>query len=240
MKTFFLTLSAGALALTGGTAVLAQDRTPMVKRDGNGDGTITRTEMQAHGAAMFARMDTNGDGRIDAADRAARKAERFARMDRDGNGEISQAEMDANRAERRERMEQRRAERAEKVGDRREQMFARLDTDRSGGISQAEMDAARAQRGEGGEARADGRKGKRGHRMGRRGMHRGGMMMGMMRQADTNNDQALTRAEFDAALTQHFSRLDTDGNGSITQAERQAAREAMRARVIERRGQRGQ
>lgn len=237
MKTFFLTLSAGTLALTGATVVLAQDRAPMVKRDGNGDGTITRAEMQAHGAAIFARMDANGDGRIDAADRAAREAERFARMDRDGNGEISQAEMDANRADRRERMEQRRVERAEKAGDRREQMFARLDTDRSGGISQAEMDAARAQRG---EARAEGRKGKRGHRTGRGGMHRGGMMMGMMRQADTNNDQALTRAEFDAALTQHFTRLDTDGNGSITQAERRAAREAMRARMTERRGQRGQ
>ncbi|UVI39773.1 hypothetical protein [Qipengyuania spongiae] len=60
----------------------------------------------------------------------------------------------------------------------------------------------------------------------------------MMRQADANRDGAVTRAEFDTALAQHFARLDTDGDGAISQAERQAAREAMRARMAERRSQR--
>jgi Ca2+-binding EF-hand superfamily protein len=64
--------------------------------DADGNGTLTRTEAQAHAAQRFAKMDFNKDGKIDASDRAAKRAEmqakKFASLDADGNGSISQAE----------------------------------------------------------------------------------------------------------------------------------------------------
>ena len=58
----------------------------------------------------------------------------------------------------------------------------------------------------------------------------GGMARGMLRAADADNNRAITRAEFDAALMQRFARMDADGDGTVTAAERKAAREAMRQR----------
>lgn len=240
MKTLALTLSASALALTGASVALADDHRGMHKPDADGDGVVTRAEMQTHGAALFARMDADGNGRIEAADRAARQAERFARLDTDGSGEVTRAEMDAHHEARKARMEARRTgpdgqrldygvERADRRGER----FARLDTDNSGGLSQAELQAGR-------EARGGRRDGKRGQRMG--GRRDGGMRMmhGMLRQADADGDRAVTRAEFDAALASHFARIDTDGNGAIGEAERKAAHAAMRERMAERRGRRAE
>ena len=68
-------------------------------------------------------------------------------------------------------------------------------------------------------------KGKRGMRGGH-GMRGGGMMM---RMADTNGDGSITRAEFDAALEARFAKMDANGDGVVTQDERKAARDAMRA-----------
>ena len=129
--------------------------------------------------------------------------------------------------------EARMAERANRRDGRREQMFARLDTDGSGGLSEAEMaagrDTMRERRGErGGEAHRGGRGGRGGH----------GRGMAMLRQADTNGDQIITRAEFDTSVEARFARVDTDSSGTITSAERDAARAAMRGERGERRGQR--
>lgn len=69
--------------------------------DTDGDGRISRAEMQAGKAGMdehFERMDVNKDGYIDKADRQARLAERraecFAKADTDKNGQLSRAEFD--------------------------------------------------------------------------------------------------------------------------------------------------
>ena len=70
------------------------------------------------------------------------------------------------------------------------------------------------------------RMGMRGHRMGARRM---GARMAMAKMADTNNDNAISRAEFTAAAMAHFDKADADNNGTVTQAERKAAHEAMRA-----------
>lgn len=63
--------------------------------DADGDGVVTRAEMQAHAAQMFAHIDVNGDGKIDEADRVAMQAQRFDRMDTDKNGQISREEFEA-------------------------------------------------------------------------------------------------------------------------------------------------
>lgn len=221
MNKTFLTLSAAALALTG-TALVAQPRGPMADPDANGDGTVTRAEMQTHGDQMFALMDANRDGVIDARDREARRRDMFTKADTDGDGELSQAEMRAMHEARRARDEERRQARADRRIERMGLVFDKLDTDKSGGVSQAELKAMQEARGD----RGPGMRGKRGMRGGH-GRGDGARMM--LRLADTNGDQAVTRAEFDAAITARFAKADSNGDGALSQAERQAAREAMRA-----------
>ena len=52
----------------------------------------------------------------------------------------------------------------------------------------------------------------------------------MLRRADTDGNQAVSREEFDAMIEARFARLDTDGSGTITEAERNAAKENRRGR----------
>lgn len=238
MTKLTLSLSAAALAFVGASVALAQHHDGMTKPDADGDGSVTRAEMQSHGAQMFARLDVNGDGAIGAADREARQAQRFAAMDTDNDGELSQAEMRAAHEARHAKREERRAasaeHRAEHRDDRMAEHFDRMDADNSGGLSQAELATRHDARAE------DEHRGKRGHRMGGMGGDHGAMRMmhGMLRQADADGDKSVTRAEFDAALARHFSQVDADGNGAISAAERQSAHEAMRAKWQERREQR--
>lgn len=49
-----------------------------------------------------------------------------------------------------------------------------------------------------------------------------GMHRGPMHGADADNDGTVTRAELTAQLDQHFAKLDTNSDGQITQAERDA------------------
>jgi Ca2+-binding EF-hand superfamily protein len=202
--------------------------------DTDGNGEVSRAEAEAAAIARFARMDRNGDGRFDEADRAARKdaaedrRERlFTRLDSDKDGVVTRAEADAAAAAA-----------GGDAGGRRGTMLARLferaDTNRDGRLTEAEFAAAPA-----------GRRGM-GRRMGGGG---GGMGEGvsagmggsgaMMRQADTNGDGVLTREESVAGALRLFDRIDRDGNGSISAAEREAAMTAfaaMRDRLQGRRG----
>ncbi|MCD1589198.1 calcium-binding protein [Qipengyuania citrea] len=225
MNKTILALSAAALALTGTTAI-AQHRGAH-NPDTDGNGSVTLTEMQAASAERFARMDANGDGVINAADSQARGAQMFARADANGDGELTAAEMqaarEARKADRPERGE-RSERRAKRGGDRTERMaqrFAQADTDNSGGLSQAELAAMHEARGE---------RGKRGNRGGKRG--------GMFLSADANGDQAISRAEFDAAVQARFAKLDSDGNGAISAEEREAHKAERRAERQAKRGER--
>lgn len=222
-----LALAAATLALAGG-ATLAH-----AQRGAGPAGDMTRAAMADHAGKMFERMDRNRNGTLDAADRAAHEAERFGKLDADGNGEVSKAEMQAGHDAAKARKAERRAAREGKAGDRLEQRFARLDTDGSGGLSQAEMAAARELREQRKGARGDRAEGRE-QRGAHEGGHRGGrhgkaMMHGLLRDADADGNHAVTRAEFDAAVARQFARIDTDGNGTASAAERKAAREAMRA-----------
>ena len=145
-------------------------------------------------------------------------AEHFAKMDANGDGKLDSADRAARQAK----------------------VFDRIDADHNGAISRDEFAAMHAQRGErgvragrhgmgGAEMPAPGMAG---HRMaGRHGMHGGmggrGMMLGKM--ADTNNDGTITQGEFTAAALAHFDKADADHNGTVTSAERKAARDAMKA-----------
>ncbi|TNE33139.1 MAG: hypothetical protein EP350_04790 [Alphaproteobacteria bacterium] len=244
MRKLTLTLSAAALALAGSTVALADHHGGKKGPDGGGDGTVTLEEMTAKSAKMFGHMDVNGDGVLDATDHAAHKAEKaekrgerhaehFAKADANGDGELSPEEMKAAHEARREKMEGRHKEHAEA-------MFAKLDTDKSGGLSAEELAAGHkaheGRMGKHAEMRAQMHEGREHGEHGKRGDHRSTMAMHMLKQADTDGDKAVTRAEFDAAVAKHFAEVDTDKSGTISPEERAAAHAAMKARMQERRG----
>jgi len=100
--------------------------------------------------------------------------------------------------------------------------FDTLDTNHDGSLSPEELAAGRPQR-PGGPA-ADGARRGGGDRM--RGM--------MQRMMDPNGDGKITKDEYVAAQLRRFDRMDANHDGQLTAAERKAAIEAMRQRMMER------
>ncbi|MEO0462785.1 MAG: hypothetical protein AAF127_06620 [Pseudomonadota bacterium] len=243
MRKLALITAASVLAIGGASLAVAKHHRGgghgmmhlAMQADADGDGVITLAEVKAKSGERFAKMDANGDGQISREDRKAAAEARFAEADTNGDGELTPEEMTAAREA---RAAERAENRAERGAQRQAMMFERLDADESGTLSQEEMAKAREMRGERGERRG-GERGERGERMGRRGAEkRGGGRRGMamLRRADTNNDDAVSRAEFDAAIEARFAKLDTDSSGTITEAERAAMKDARKGR---RGGERG-
>jgi Ca2+-binding EF-hand superfamily protein len=145
----------------------------------------------------------------------ARVQARFARADADRDGFVTQDEIRA-------RAEARRGQRQERSGERREARFDRLDSDHDGSISRAEFDARPAFRG--------------GERQGLRGGPMGGLGGRAFAAMDLDHDGRVALAEANRAAFERFDRLDSDRDGTISQSERQAAREAFRERMQDRRG----
>ena len=169
-----------------------------------GKADMTRAQAQAMAAEHFARMDANSDGKIDSADREARRAKMFDRLDTDKNGSISRDEFAA----------------AHRGPRAMSGQGAGMDHE---GMNHEGMNHEGMEHGQSGAEGAHRMGGKRGHG----GM--GGHMRMMAKMADTNNDGAITQAEFTAAALKHFDSADTDHNGTVTAAERQAAHAAMKA-----------
>ena len=106
--------------------------------DDNGDGQITKAEVQAHRAAEFVKVDIDGNGSLSAEELMAKVDERcskkmekrvkwmFKHLDTDGTGTVELAEMQAKRS-----------------GER---MFGHLDANEDGMISQEEFDAHKSKR----------------------------------------------------------------------------------------------
>jgi len=150
------------------------------------------------------KLDANGDGVITRAEAQAGAASLFARLDVNKDGKLDETDRKALR----ETMKAR--------------MFERLDSDKNGQITKAEFMSDMGGRGGHGE----GRLGKGGHF----GMGAGGMMR-MAKMADTNGDGAISQAEFMTAALARFDAMDTNKDGQVTPAERQAARAQMKAQM---------
>ena len=209
MRKLTLVLSTAALAMSG--AAFAQPA-PGMHRMPMGD--VTRAQAQQRAEQMLARMDANKDGTLNEADRAARKAAVFDRLDSDKDGQVTKAEMSAAHSAREGKWEGRESKRDAKrpamtdaqKAERHAAHFARMDTDGSGAISRAEFDAM---------------KGMRGGKMGKRGGHRG-----MMAKADG----PMTQQAFVARALTRFDKADANKDGTVTQAERKSAIDAMKAK----------
>lgn len=159
-------VAGGALAQAGGGAPGMGPKGPNLERmfamiDADGDGKITKEEMQAAPQRRFEAADTDGDGKLTAAELTEARMEQARRrieakvqkmlkaMDKDGDGVLSAEEMGpAARAEAR-------------AEARRDRMFDRFDADDDGAVSRAEAEEAMAMM-------QQHRKG-RGERMGGRG-----------------------------------------------------------------------
>lgn len=182
----------------------------MTKKFLIGGGVLTMATVAA--AVAFAapgqmgKADTNGDGALSKAEVTAMANDRFAKMDANSDGQIDAADREA----------------------RQKARFGEMDADKNGSISEAEFTAAHASRMEMLAERREGRM-----RMGDghhgRG-HRGGGMM-MLKMADANNDQSITKAEMMAAVDAHFAKADADKDGQISRAEGAAVKKAMRDRM---------
>jgi Ca2+-binding EF-hand superfamily protein len=123
--------------------------------------------------------------------------ERMEALDTNGDGDISREEVDAVRAER----------------------FAATDTDGDGLISAEEFSAAA-------EAREVQQRAER--------------HAAIFEHLDTDGDGTLSNGELSPQIDHMFSMVDSDEDGVITLAEREATHEAMRARWRDHRGERGE
>jgi EF hand len=159
------------------------------------------------------KMDLNGNGVVTKVEAMTAADAMFTKMDVNGDGAVNAADREA------------------KVKIR----FQQMDADKNGAISEAELIAAHDERaddraekraGRGPDGHHGGRHG-RGHKGGRGG--EGGHAMGLMKAADANKDQAVTKAEFQAAAEARFAKSDTNKDGSLSSAEVDAAKAAMRA-----------
>lgn len=151
--------------------------------------------------------DPLGDKSMTKAEFQTKGAAMFARMDANQDGKVNAAD------------------RAAHMGHK----FDTVDVNHDGALSRDEF-MAKHQRGPSGVG-ADGAGPEGKHRGKHRGWHQAGGGHGgmMLRMADTNQDGAVSKDEFMTTHVKHFDLMDANHDGQLTTAERQAARQKMRA-----------
>ena len=167
---------------------------------------LASAALYAAPGAGKAKIDADGNGAVSKSESIAASDAMFAKMDVNKDGKIDFGDREA------------------KVKEH----FAEMDGDKNGSISQAEFLAAHKareeKRGAWGDKPGAGPEGGP-PKMGHGGKHRGGPGghggMGM-KMADANGDKVITQAEFRTAAESRFAKSDTNGDGSISAAERQA------------------
>lgn len=153
MKKMTLMLAATALAIPAAAAAQPGPRAPQ--------GDVTLEQMQQRSTERFQRLDRNGDGQVTKAEmeaqREARRDARFARMDTNNDGALTQAELETARDQRQKMRGERRGKRAERRGQpgqrgmRGMRMgrgggFDRLDANGNGSVTLAEFQAPQVER----------------------------------------------------------------------------------------------
>lgn len=164
-------------------------------------------------AAAGGKVDSNGDGIVTKAEADAAAQARFAKMDINGDGVLNKADGDA----------------------RAKARFAKMDANGDGVLSEEEFLAvreARLEKREERKAKRKDRKAKRAEKGNKRaGKKRGGRkgrVVRLLKRADSNNDQSISRDEFIAFSDTRFAKVDSNSDGQITKEERKANHQARR------------
>ena len=209
-----------AVVLAAGAAVAA----PYLPKS---NGPVSVAELQQRSAERFKRLDANGDGSVTKAEMesgrgqwAAKRGEHgghrgdlFGRADTDHNGVVTRAEFDAAIAQRAAHRDGGRQAKLSEVArkQRPDQIFKRLDANGDGNITKAEAETARAHFQE-----------RRGDRREQRGDNR-------FDRLDTDHNGTVSLAEFNARGAERINRLDANHDGQVSPEEFDAARAAFRA-----------
>ncbi len=192
----------GALAKPGAGGLGGMSTLAFEHFDQDADGSLTKEELRDVGGARFNQMDANGDGELSADElEAAAEARRAARFGR---------------------------------------MIERLDTDGNGTVSAEEMAAAHDKMGKRGKTGRDHAHGdKRGDKRGGDARHaehdRDGRMQrgGEERRAERDGKRAggeeRREQRADRRAERLFALIDTDGNGTVSQAEFDSAKDRLAA-----------
>lgn len=126
--TFISAIVLSAVAITGTTALAKgpRDRAPVSfqELDADGDGQVTKAEMEAHRTQKFTTADSDGDGKLSVEEMQAaaqaeanqRVSDMFARHDADKDGFLTEDELPKPR--------------------RADKMFDRMDADGNGSLSE--------------------------------------------------------------------------------------------------------
>lgn len=184
-----------------------------------GSREVTKDDAAERARARFARLDANGDAVID---RSEVEAMVDRRMERRGGADkmVQRATRQIMRLDENRDGKVTREEAINEVTDR----FDRFDLNGDGQIS--DPDLPPMMRGVG-ALKSDGGPGP----WMRRG---GGRMLGVLRQANTNNDDVVTREEAVAFAEQQFTRFDRNSDGTLDNADAEAFKTEMRAYRVDR------
>ncbi|MEM9030071.1 MAG: hypothetical protein AAGC70_17035 [Pseudomonadota bacterium] len=190
-------------------------------------GDLTKDDALARARSRFARFDANGDGVIDRTEVSARLEQRMSRRWR-GNRRLERRMLRIRRAD---------ADRDGKVTraefrQRAEERFRRGDLNGDGQISDPDLppflrdqDALKRDAG-----LLPGRRfahGRRGHKHGRHGPRRGARALQMLRRANVNNDNVVTKDEVMAAVDKRFDRMDRNDDNALDPADADTFRKEM-------------
>ncbi|MFC1642006.1 hypothetical protein ACFL5O_04865 [Myxococcota bacterium] len=182
--------------------------------DQNGDGQVQLSELPPRARQRIGQADSNGDGVLSqdeiAQGMSKRRAERFARADHDGDGKLTESE----------------------VGSSWWSRMRAADADSDGAVTRAELDQAHAQ----GKLGPHGSRGRHGKGMRGRGCPAGRMFDHM----DANGDGRLEPTEVPARMWAHLEAADADGDGAVSRAEADQAREQGKLGPRSRSGWKGQ
>lgn len=199
---------------------------------------IAKPERPAHGHDFISKLDSNKDGAISSAEFNANLSDNYAKIDKNGNGVIDLSEFTQHGKEKRAEYKKKKAERRK---EGRARYFKKLDGNGDGVISRAEYIAKAVKRAEEKAAEkfakldgsdADGeisqkeflenrsrddKKSRYSHSEKKRDKNHS--VEKMFSRMDSNGDGNITEAENRAARTKWFNKLDLNQDGSVTEGE---------------------
>jgi len=201
----------------------------LTKADADADGAITKDELEkarqrlGGGAGgpkgvdeLFKAFDKNGDGVLTQDEVPEKLAMRIAAADANGDGKITKEELEQARA----------AHEGAGGGKPIDKIFERLDVNKDGKLTKEELPERLADKLMKADADGDGAVTKEELEQARQKMA-GQFVDKLFERFDANRDGKLTKEELPERIADRIMKADADGDGAVTKAELQAAREKL-------------